>query len=94
MEGKKGGNVTLKCDFFSEVSAIHLEIGTKKIKYCTNERFYCHIRQTGLCDMTLNDLSFRNATKYTLKIYPVGQVAEPKTFIYQLHIHGKSQNIF
>ncbi|XP_048056946.1 uncharacterized protein LOC125274620 [Megalobrama amblycephala] len=96
VKGKKGGNVTLSCDFKAkDIYYIHLS-RRKSILSCQNEECESEsesesqngrVFKEGSCDVIIKDLRLSDAGKYILRIYYTSYQTELKRQIrtYRLH---------
>lgn len=98
MKGKKGGNVTLSCEFkdkdiyFIDLSRL------KSILSCQNEECESEsesqngrVFKKASCDVIIKDLRLSDAGKYILRVHYTNTQAEVKRQIrtYRLHFQGK-----
>lgn len=91
IEGLKGGNVTLPCEYDgSEIAYMSLIGGSESIGVCQTEECSCRVCKIGACDVFIKDLSFRDAGKYTLSVYHHNDQTElePHIRMYQLRVDG------
>ncbi len=93
MTGKKGGNVTLTCEFeANKIFHINLFSESKDIDVCQTEECSGRVFKKAACDVVIRNLSFSDTGKYTLRVYynnDQTNMAQQKKRMYQLHIHGK-----
>ncbi len=93
MSGKKGGNITLTCEFeANKIFHIELFIRSKDIDVCQTEDCSDRVFKKATCDVVIKNLTFSDAGKYTLRVYynnDQTNVVQQKDRMYQLHIHGK-----
>lgn len=92
--GKKGGNVTLPCEFEArQISDLVLSRMSKKILVCGSkgcESKNSRVFKEGACDIIIMDLRLRDAGIYMLNVYRNNDQKELERKIkYQLHIQGK-----
>lgn len=89
IDGQKGGNVTLPCQYEgSEIANMSLIGGSESIGVCQTEECSCRVCKIGACDVVIKDLSFRDAGKYTLSVYHQTEL-EPHIRTYQLRVDGE-----
>ncbi len=93
MSGKKGGNVTLTCEFEANKTVqVDLSSESGEIDVCQTENCSGRVFKNATCDVVIKNLTFSDAGKYTLRVHynnDQTNMAQPKNRRYQLHIHGK-----
>ncbi len=92
MSGKKGGNITLTCEFeANKIFHIDLISESGEIYVCQTEDCSGRVFKNATCDVVIRNLRFSDAGKYTFRVYYSNQtnVVQQKERMYQLHIHGK-----
>ncbi len=92
MRERKGGSVTLPCQFEArEISDISLNSLSQNIPVCQEKKCSGRVFKQGDCDVVIKNLSFSDAGTYFLHVYYNNDQTKLKRQIrtYQLHIHGK-----
>ncbi|XP_016369586.1 uncharacterized protein LOC107709587 [Sinocyclocheilus rhinocerous] len=92
VSGKKGGNITLSCEFESrEISDISLISRSENIPVCETEECSGRVFKQGNCDIFIKNLSFSDAGKYFMRVYYHNNQTELERLIktYQLHIQDE-----
>ncbi len=93
MSGKKGGNVTLTCEFEANKAVlVDLSSESGEIDVCQTEDCSGRVFKNAACDVIIKNLSFSDAGKYTLRVHYSNDqtnMVQSKNRMYQLHIHGK-----
>ncbi len=96
VSGKKGGNITLTCEFKNDTIFKTELFSQSKDILCQEKNCSGRVFKQGDCDVVIKNLTFSDAGNYTLRVlYSNDQtnVAHPKEWEYQLHIYGKFMTI-
>ncbi len=89
VEGLKGGNITLPCslrnreDLSTVLTFGHITAyGARQDKY-----FRGRVKESGSCDLILQDLKSTDAGKYISEVFANGQLLD--SYTYDVHVNGK-----
>ncbi len=93
VSGKKGGNITLTCEFkANKIFKTELFSQSEDI-LCQEKSCSGRVFKQGACDVVIKNLTFSDAGNYTLRVHYSNDVKtnimDKKDKFYQLYIHGK-----